>query len=95
MALAGHDATVIYDAIAIGDVQRAADTLAGAHAESRGRDGFVSLEVQPDLARDTDGTLASARSYWRRVAKPNGMIKIPGTPRASRPSRRRSTTGST
>ena len=45
-----------------------------------GRDGFVSLEVAPDLARDTDGTLASAREYWRAVNRTNVMIKIPGTP---------------
>jgi transaldolase len=53
--------------------------LAAVHEESGGRDGFVSLEVTPDLARDTDGTLESARGYWKAVDRPNVMIKIPGT----------------
>ena len=49
-------------------------------AETGGRDGFVSLEVAPDLAHDTEGTLEQARSYWQRVDRANVMIKIPGTP---------------
>jgi transaldolase/glucose-6-phosphate isomerase len=80
MARADRDAREIYDAIAISDVQRAADTLASVHAETGGRDGFVSLEVAPNLARDTDGTLAAARAYWKAVERRNVMIKIPGTP---------------
>jgi transaldolase/glucose-6-phosphate isomerase len=80
MARAEATAKEIYDAIAIADVQRAADTLRTVFDESGGRDGFVSLEVAPDLARDTDGTLAAARAYWTAVGKPNVMIKIPGTP---------------
>ncbi len=54
--------------------------LAGVHAESDGRDGFVSIEVPPTLARDTDATIAAARRYWKSVDRPNAMIKIPGTP---------------
>src|ERR671939_275443 len=46
---------------------------------SDGYDGYVSLEVMPDLAHDTEATLAQAREYWRRVDRPNVMIKIPGT----------------
>jgi transaldolase len=65
---------------AIADVQSACDVLAPVFEESGGRDGFVSLEVAPDLARDTDGTLASARGYWAAVDRANVMIKIPGTP---------------
>jgi transaldolase len=80
LARQGQDAKAIYDAIAVADVQRAADTLRPVFEAAGGRDGFVSLEVQPDLARDTDGTLESARSYWRAVDRPNVMIKIPGTP---------------
>jgi transaldolase len=80
MARDGHDAQAIYDSIAITDVSRAADVLLVVHEATGGRDGFVSLEVQPDLARDTDGTLASARHYWQAVSRRNVMIKIPGTP---------------
>mgnify|MGYP003336818719 CR=1 FL=1 len=50
------------------------------HRESRGADGFVSLEVSPELAHDTQGTLAEARRLWRAVDRPNLMIKVPGTP---------------
>ena len=60
-------------------MQAACDVLASVHEETGGRDGFVSLEVAPDLARDTEGTLESARDYWRAVDRPNVMIKIPGT----------------
>jgi transaldolase/glucose-6-phosphate isomerase len=80
MALADKSAKEIYDALAIADVQSACDVLAPVFEESGGRDGFVSLEVAPDLARDTDGTLASARGYWAAVDRANVMIKIPGTP---------------
>ncbi len=74
------DSTAIYEHIAIRDVQLAADVLAGVHREARGRDGFVSLEVAPELAHNTEGTLEQVRSFWRRVDRVNVMIKIPGTP---------------
>jgi transaldolase / glucose-6-phosphate isomerase len=74
------DSVAIYEYIAIRDVQLAADVLAGVHRDSGGRDGFVSLEVSPDLAHDTEGTLEQVRSFWRRVDRVNVMIKIPGTP---------------
>jgi transaldolase/glucose-6-phosphate isomerase len=80
MAREGREAKAIYDALAVADVQLGTDVLADVHREAGGRDGFVSLEVAPDLARDTDGTLASARTYWEAVGRPNLMIKIPGTP---------------
>jgi transaldolase/glucose-6-phosphate isomerase len=70
----------IYERMAIRDVQEAADVLAGVHRESGGRDGFVSLEVSPELAYGTEGTLAEVREYWQRLDRPNVMIKIPGTP---------------
>ena len=59
------DAQAIYERLAIRDVQLAADVLADVHRESGGRDGFVSLEVAPDLAHDTEGTLEAARTYWK------------------------------
>ena len=70
----------IYERLAIRDVREAADVLVGVHRESSGRDGFVSLEVGPELAHDTDGTLAEVREFWQRVDRPNLMIKVPGTP---------------
>jgi transaldolase / glucose-6-phosphate isomerase len=79
LAEQGHDARRIYEEIAIKDVQLAADVLRPVHDEAGGADGFVSLEVEPALAHDTDGTLAQARDLWQRVDRPNLMIKIPGT----------------
>jgi transaldolase/glucose-6-phosphate isomerase len=79
LARADKGAKEIYDTLTVADVQAACDVLAPVHEESGGRDGFVSLEVAPDLARDTDGTLESARTYWKAVNRPNVMIKIPGT----------------
>ncbi|MCW3040518.1 MAG: transaldolase [Solirubrobacterales bacterium] len=76
----GKDAREIYQAIAIKDVQDAADILRPVYDESNGTDGFVSFEVDPDLAQDAEKTIAQAREYWQRVDRPNLMIKIPGTP---------------
>ncbi len=80
LARTGALARAIYQEIAIQDVQEAADVLRGVHDELDGADGYVSLEVDPDLAFDTERTLAQAREYWSRVDRPNLMIKIPGTP---------------
>jgi len=74
------DAKAIYDRLTIKDVQLACDVLSSVHRESGGRDGFVSIEVTPDLAFDTERSLEAARMYWREVDRPNVMIKIPGTP---------------
>ncbi|HEV7918416.1 MAG TPA: transaldolase, partial [Solirubrobacterales bacterium] len=77
----GLSAVEIYRRIAVHDVQQAADVLRPVWDRSGGADGFVSLEVSPDLARDITGrTLAEAREYWGLVDRPNLMIKIPGTP---------------
>ncbi len=76
---AGGDAKRIFEALAIEDIRRAADTLAGVHRETAGVDGFVSLEVAPDLARDAEGTVTEARHLWQQVDRPNLMIKVPGT----------------
>lgn len=61
------------------DVADACDLLADVYAESGGRDGRVSIEVSPTLARDAAGTAAQARELWRQVGRPNAMIKIPAT----------------
>jgi transaldolase len=75
----GHDARHIYERIAVSDVGDAADVLRGIYDESDGTDGFASIEVEPDLADDTDATLARARHLWARVGRPNVFIKIPAT----------------
>ena len=69
----------VYERIAIRDVQLAADVLRDVHDESGGRDGFISLEVAPDIAHDSERTLEAARNFWRKLHRPNVMIKIPGT----------------
>jgi transaldolase/glucose-6-phosphate isomerase len=71
----------IYDRLAGKDVQLACDVLRSVHDESGGQDGFVSLEVAPEIAYDTERTLDMARVYWKAVDRPNLMIKIPGTPK--------------
>ena len=75
----GLSAREVYRRLAIKDVQLAADVLRGVYDESGGVDGYVSLEVAPRLAHDTEGTLEQARMYWGLVDRPNVMIKIPAT----------------
>jgi transaldolase len=79
LAHEGKDEREIYQGIAIQDVQSAADVLRPVYDSTDGLDGYVSLEVDPDLAFDTDKTIAQAEEYWGRVGRPNLMIKIPGT----------------
>jgi transaldolase/glucose-6-phosphate isomerase len=79
LAREGLDAHAIYDRIAVTDVQLAADVLRPVWDGTGGGDGFVSLEVSPVHALDTEGTLEQARYYWASVDRPNLMIKIPGT----------------
>jgi 6-phosphogluconate dehydrogenase len=73
------DPKAAYERLAIADIQRACDQLAGVYQRTDKRDGYVSLEVSPKLARDTAGTLAEARRLWKAVARPNLMIKVPAT----------------
>src|SRR6202162_3447173 len=73
------DAKARYEILAIRDIQDTADLLLSVYQSSRRRDGYVSLEVSPLLARDTDGTLAEARRLWKAVGRDNVMIKVPGT----------------
>jgi transaldolase/glucose-6-phosphate isomerase len=75
-----RDAKARYEALAIRDVQDAADALRDVYDRTKCRDGYVSLEVSPYLARDTAKTLEEAKALWHAVARPNAMIKIPGTP---------------
>ncbi len=73
------DAKARYEILAIRDIQDAADTLRPVYDSSKRRDGYVSLEVSPYLARDTQGTLEEARRLWKTVNRENVMIKVPGT----------------
>ncbi|QNA85099.1 transaldolase [Sphingomonas sp. So64.6b] len=69
-----------YEHLAIQDIQAAADTLRPVYDRLGAKDGYVSLEVSPYLANDTDATIAEAAKLWSEVDRPNLMIKIPGTP---------------
>lgn len=74
------DAEELYEVLAFADIRAAADILRPVWEDTEGADGYVSLEVSPHLAHDTEGTLASARDLFRRVDRPNLMIKVPATP---------------
>lgn len=75
----GSDRDAVYEALVIRDIQIACDMFANLYEESDGGDGYVSLEVSPHLARDTEGTLNDARRLFAAVNRPNLMIKIPAT----------------
>ena len=80
-ALAKGDlsAMELYEQVAIKDIQDAADVLKPVWDRTAGRDGYVSLEVSPYLALDTDGAIAEGRRLWKAVGRNNLMIKVPGT----------------
>jgi len=73
------DAMGIYEVLAIKDIQDAADALRVVYDRTKKRDGYVSLEVSPFLARDTEGTVKDARRLWKAVNRPNLLVKIPAT----------------
>ena len=70
----------IYEAMIISDIRTVADLLRPIYDRTNGLDGYVSLEVSPDLAHDTNSTIAEVRRFYKMVDRPNLMIKIPGTP---------------
>jgi transaldolase len=74
-----RDPRDVFFALALDDVGRAADLLRATYDDTGGRDGFVSFECSPDLADDTAGTIEQALELWRRLARPNVMIKVPAT----------------
>jgi transaldolase / glucose-6-phosphate isomerase len=89
LAAAGKtDTKALYEAIAIGDIQGACDQFRPVWDALKGRDGYASLEVSPELAHDTAGTVAEAKRLWAAVDRPNLMIKVPGT-KAGTPAIRR------
>ena len=73
------NAEALFWDLAIADIQQACDAFGPVYKSSGGNDGFVSLEVSPLLARETQGTIAMAKDLWARVNRPNLMVKIPGT----------------
>ncbi|MEO8251439.1 MAG: transaldolase [Chloroflexota bacterium] len=75
----GHDTRHVFEEIEIADLGDAADILRPVYDASDGADGFVSIEVEPDLAEDSDRTLERARHLWGRLARPNVLVKIPAT----------------
>jgi transaldolase/glucose-6-phosphate isomerase len=74
------NAKQLFEKVAIRDVQDACDIFRPVYDETRHRDGYVSLEVSPFLAHDTNGTLEEARRLWKAVNRPNLMVKVPATP---------------
>jgi len=74
------DAMAIYEHLAIKDIQDAADVLRPVYERTKRRDGYVSLEVSPLLANDTQATIDEARRLWKTVNRENLMVKVPATP---------------
>src|SRR6202161_3568930 len=70
----------IFEHLAVEDIQQASDVLRPTYEATRGADGYVSIEVSPYLAKDTQGTIDEAKRLWREVGRKNLMIKVPGTP---------------
>ncbi len=88
LAKAGHNAEETFWQLAIEDIQAAADLFRPLYDRTNGGDGYVSIEVSPHLADETEETLAETKELWRRVNRPNLMVKIPAT-REGRPRARR------
>ena len=83
----------IYERVVVRDIQDSADKLLPVYKSTNRRDGYVSLEVSPTLARDTQGTIEEARRLWKAVNRPNIMIKVPGTPEGVEPVRQLTSEG--
>ena len=79
MASKGMEISSIYEALTQRDVQMAADEFLPVYKKTAGKDGYVSLEVNPHLAHDTKGTITEARRLWRALHRPNVFIKVPAT----------------
>jgi transaldolase/glucose-6-phosphate isomerase len=75
----GRSAAEIYEALAIEDIRLAADTFRPVYDRTKAADGYVSIEVSPELAHDTEGTISEVKRFWAELERPNVMIKIPGT----------------
>ena len=75
----GKESAAIFESLAVEDIRAAADLFRTTYQATEGRDGFVSIEVSPTLARDTQGTIAEARRLYHAVNRPNVLVKVPGT----------------
>src|SRR5580765_7755042 len=75
----GKSTAEIFEGLAVADIQSAADAFRPVFDAAGGDDGFVSIEVAPQLARDTERTIAEARRLWRECGRDNVMVKIPAT----------------
>ncbi len=79
-AESGGGAGAVFEELAVEDIRDTADLLQGTYESTRSKDGYVSIEVNPLLARDTDATVDEARRLFESIGRPNVMIKVPGTP---------------
>jgi len=79
MALKKKDVKAIYETLSQRDVQSAADEFRSVYEKTDGKDGYVSLEVNPHLAHDTKGTIEEARRLWTALNRPNVFVKVPAT----------------
>ena len=80
MVAADKSVDQIYETLAVTDIRQAATMLRPIYERTQGKDGYISLEVSPALAHDTQGAIREARHYWQMLGQPNVMIKIPATP---------------
>ena len=76
----GASREIIFERLAVEDIRDAADVLRPVYNRNHNKDGYVSIEVSPVLAHDTEGTIIEARRLWTAINRPNVMIKVPGTP---------------
>jgi len=76
----GADRQTVFERLAVDDIRDAADVLRPVYDSASRKDGYVSIEVSPTLANDTEGTVTEARRLWEAIDRPNVMIKVPGTP---------------
>jgi transaldolase len=80
LVIQGNSIETIYEALTRDDVIRAADLMRPVYEKANAADGYVSLEVSPTLAHNTEGTIAEARRLFAALDRPNVMIKVPATP---------------
>lgn len=80
LATDGAEPRTVYEALALDDIGHAADLIRPVYDETEALDGYISIEVSPDLAHDTAATIEEARRLWKALARPNIMIKVPATP---------------
>jgi transaldolase len=78
-AAGGRSAWELFELVETDDVRNACDAFAGVYRDSKAHDGYVSIEVSPGAAHDADATVVEAHRLWKTVARPNVMIKVPGT----------------